>query len=186
MVDRNNIVNLLTRFFTIKGEYQIDPHTGEVNVDGDVQLNKPVDQMPIKFDSCTGKFLCMNQKLTTLQGAPHHVGGDFSCSYNLLHDLEGAPKTVQGNFYCFDNRFTSLNGAPDHIQRGMMCDYSDHLPLLRTLNSKGPIKLVSASEKPVPEQVRQILNRYAGQGQQGALACAAELADAGFKGNARW
>ncbi len=50
-----------------------------------------------------GDFWCYCNQLTSLKGAPEHVGGDFYCFNNQLTSLEGAPKYVGRDFYCSDN-----------------------------------------------------------------------------------
>ena len=186
MVDTDQIFKLLTIFFTIQGPYQIDPDTGEVHVQGRVQLTKSMDQIPIQFATVSGDFQCVGKSLTTLKGAPREVGRHFQCSYNNLKDLKYAPHTVGAGFFCQQNPLVSLEGAPESIQGPFVCDYSPHLPLLRTLNSKGPITLLSALWEGSPQQVVQILNRNVGAGKPGAIKAAAELIRAGFKENARW
>jgi hypothetical protein len=54
--------------------------------------------------SVSGSFDCYNNHLTSLQGAPESVGGDFDCANNHLTSLQGAPESVGGDFYCYDNK----------------------------------------------------------------------------------
>lgn len=90
----------------------------------------------------TGSFVCENNKLTslvgaprkvggnvftrnnpfkTLKGAPEYVGGDFYCTYAQIEDLSGAPKVVEGDFNCMGNEITSLRGAPEYVGGNFNC-----------------------------------------------------------------
>ena len=68
-----------------------------------------------------GNFICSNTELTSLEGAPSHVGWIFDCSGNELTSLEGAPRHVDGSFRCYRNRLTSLRGAPSHVGSYFNC-----------------------------------------------------------------
>jgi hypothetical protein len=75
-----------------------------------------------------GNYKCSYNKLTSLEGAPTHVGGHFSCSHNKnLSSLEGAPTHVGGNFWCSENKLTSLEGAPSHVGGNFWCKYNSNL-----------------------------------------------------------
>ena len=181
MVDKDQILKKIHIFCIIHGAIEIDPGTGVVDVVGDVRVDKPVKQLPIKFGTVSGYFICNALYLESLDGAPHHVGGDFSCSYNSLVSLEGGPRHVNGNYYCLTNPLESLEGAPDHVGGMFRCLYQENLPLLRTLN------YLDAQLMNAPAPVKQILNKYAGTKNPGdILTCASELTEAGFDGNAEW
>ena len=92
---------------------------GLVDVDGHVNLNGKVlytigryslEKLPLKFGTVTGYFLCNNNKLTTLEGAPHTVGNSFGCDGNKLTSLEFAPKSVGEHFWCNYNNIRSFEG----------------------------------------------------------------------------
>lgn len=127
---------------------------------GDLNLMRNADRLPLRFARVSGNFYAGNSELTTLEGCPEWVGGYFVVSSNPLKDLDHSPLHVGGYF-------------------GV--SYREDLPLLRMLVAQDGVRLGRA-----PLQLIRIMNRYQGQGQQGALACAAELADAGYKANARW
>jgi hypothetical protein len=61
---------------------------------------------------------------------------------------------------------------------------------LRCLNAKEiDLKAISWGDQNMWARYRnanRIMEKYQGQGQAGAMACAAELAQAGLKENARW
>jgi len=130
--------------------------------------------------SVGGHFWCFNNQLTTLSGATRSVPGDFWCQNNPLESLEGAPMFVGGQFYCVGTSLESLQGAPPSVMGEFECDYSATLPLLRVLQYK-KVRIVG-----VPKIVKNILKPYLGKGKPVALACAAELIQAGFQDNARW
>ena len=67
-------------------------------------------------------FDCSLNQLQTLEGAPQRVGDSFDCSRNELRSLVGAPQTVNGFFSCSDNELTSLEGAPHTINGDFLCD----------------------------------------------------------------
>jgi hypothetical protein len=66
-------------------------------------------------------FICNNNQLTSLEGAPQVVGEDFICNNNQLTSLEGAPQKVGWDFICNNNQLTSLEGAPLEIGRDFYC-----------------------------------------------------------------
>jgi hypothetical protein len=102
-----------------------------VDVDGDVDLNnlhyvnlynKPLTNIPVKFNIVLGNFDCSYNELTSLQGAPKEVGGSFYCHSNNLTSLQFAPKEVVGNFYCHRNDLTALQGALKEVGGDFFCD----------------------------------------------------------------
>lgn len=68
-----------------------------------------------------GNFDCYSFSITSLEGCPEYIGGDFGCSHNQLTSLKGGPKYVGGNFGCSDNQLTSLEGAPEHVGGNFDC-----------------------------------------------------------------
>ena len=208
MVDTAQIQTLLDRHFVLWGPVTyIDVDTGLVDVDGMVSLQKRprVKRLPVRFEH-TGTFQCPNNSLTTLEGVPHSVRGSFACNDNRLTSLAHSPSYVEGAFWCQRNQLKNLVGAPHSIGDDFVCvgnplesldglpseieglvrlDYDADLPLLRLLVAKRGVDWFSSKSK-VPEPVKTILEKFKGQGQAASLICATELADAGFKGNARW
>jgi hypothetical protein len=153
----------LDKYFTYTGEITIDDNTGKVSVTGNVYLGSSDikhERLPVQFGDVGGNFYCINNSLSTLVGAPRWVGGNFYCIINLLETLTNAPKSVGGEFGC---------------------DYTSDLGLLRIILSNcSDIMLYRA-----PETVTNIIQKYLGKGQSGALQCAAELIRAGYKKNAK-
>ena len=201
MVDVDEIRTKLGKHFIIKGTFYIDPQTGRADVNGGVELITPMAKMPVQFGHVSGKFSCSESGLESLEGCPQTVVNSFSCSKNRLTTLVGGPSTVGGGFWCANNYLSSLEGAPDYVVGILQCDgnplkslnglpsvlkggiwleYSPTLPLLRLLDLTG--FMISYS----PDAVKDILNKYKGQGKPGALKAAAELVRAGYKDNARW
>ena len=70
----------------------------------------------IRFGKVSEYFVCSDNQLRTLEGAPIEVGKNFSCSGNQLRTLEGSPRVVGGHFYCHKNPLISLEGAPEMIK----------------------------------------------------------------------
>ena len=71
-----------------------------------------------------GNFICDNNQLTSLTGAPKEVGGEFDCNRNQLTSLTGAPENVGGDFTCSRNQLTNLTGAPKHVGGDFSCSYN--------------------------------------------------------------
>jgi hypothetical protein len=208
MVDVKQIEAKFHKYFKHSGVVtHIDPETGMIDVDGYVSLKRMVTRLPVSFGSITGSFTCSNSKLTTLEGAPSHVGGVFDCSMNALTSLAHAPEYVGRDFYCGKNKLSNLKGAPEEVGVDFNCNlnplvslegapnvipawfvvsYSPDLPLLRTLVAKQGVWL-DWGFKPHNE-VQDILKdpEFKGKGKQGAIKCALALIKAGYKENARW
>jgi hypothetical protein len=162
MIDKQKILNDLNKYFLYTGEITIDDNTGKVSVTGDVELKTYIKhtKLPVQFAVVGGNFGCYNNSLETLVGAPQRVGGNFYCSANPLESLTGAHQLVGGKFWC---------------------DYTSDLGLLRIILSNcDSINLQNA-----PKEVTQIIKKYLGKGQSGALQRAAELIRAGYKENAK-
>lgn len=90
---------------------------GSIDVDGNVKLdNSDLYSIPLRFGKVTGRFYCYNNKLTSLVGAPHTVGGEFNCFNNRnLTSLTGGPTTVGGEYNCAISGLTDLVGSPDKV-----------------------------------------------------------------------
>jgi hypothetical protein len=113
---------LLNSCFIVNGPVTIRPDL-VVDVHGDVMLRggQAIEKFPVQFGLVSGNFWCEHNQLTSLQGAPDHVGGNFSCEDNKLTSLQGAPGHVGLNFECNSNKLTSLQGAPAHVVRDFRC-----------------------------------------------------------------
>lgn len=79
------------------------------------------DLRGINFGTVTGHFVCSNNRIHSLKGAPKEVGRDLSCGNNKIQSLEGSPETVGGNFYCSNNNLQSLEGAPKEVEKDFVC-----------------------------------------------------------------
>lgn len=212
MVNVTDIETRLKKRFQITGTYKIDPVTGVVDVTGDVKLLRQVKQLGVTFGKVSGDFGCSDKMLETLVGSPKKVGKRYYCSGNLLTSLLGAPEHVGKEFYCSYNQLTSLahgpqfvgkeyhcggnhqltslEGAPETFKDVFSVTWNPKLPLLRSLVAKeidlrGDLSFTKAKYAKM-FLVRDILNKYAGEGKPGAIKAAAELIKAGFKENARW
>jgi hypothetical protein len=105
------------------GRWTLNPKTGLVDVDGNFicSFQGLSDFKGVKFGKVTGDFLCGDNRLTSLEGAPQKVGVSFRCGFNCLTSLEGAPQKVGGSFYCIGNQLTSLEGAPQKVGGDFWC-----------------------------------------------------------------
>ena len=191
MVNVTDIETRLKKRFRLTGTYKMDPVTGVVDVTGDVNLIRQVKQLGVTFGHVTGDFMCSQKMLETLAGAPKHVGKEFDCAYNQLTSLTYGPQYVGKEYHCDgNNQLISLEGLPETFKGVFFVSWNPKLPLLRSLVAKeidlrGDLSFTNAKYGEM-FQVRDILNKYAGEGKVGALKAAAELIRAGFKDNARW
>ena len=87
--------------------------------------NLGLTRFPIKFGIIGGSFSCVQNNLTTLEGAPHTIIGSFDCSYNNLSNLEGGPKNISGSYICNDNQLTSLRGCTISQNGIFDCSYNN-------------------------------------------------------------
>jgi hypothetical protein len=166
---------------------------GRVNVvevvpgSGSLRCDEPLPDgmLPFEFGMCKSSLVFDNCGLRSLKGCPRSVQGRFVSLSNNLTNLVGGPTHVSGRFWIKQHKpLESLDGFPDQVVEYAKLDYSGNLPLLRTLNCMDGVILSGPDED--TNRVMAILETYKGRGQQGAIACAAELAAGGFKGNARW
>jgi hypothetical protein len=118
----------------IKGEWGVNSK-GEVTVSNHLffkrkgwkidDMDRSFDRFPVQFAPTKGDFDCFScPNLTSLEGAPEHVGGNFSCSHcpNLV-SLKGAPSHVGGNFDCSNCAgLVSLEGTPAHVGGDFRCE----------------------------------------------------------------
>ena len=81
-------------------QYIKDKNVGDFDISELGLTTLPASLKQLKIG---GDFLCNNNNLDSLVGAPVSVGGDFFCSINKLDSLVGAPTSVGGSFYCRDN-----------------------------------------------------------------------------------
>ena len=61
---------------------------GSVDVDGNVNINVPLDKLPFKFGKIDGYFNCDNCKLKTFENFPNVVTAHLSCENNQFTSLE--------------------------------------------------------------------------------------------------
>ena len=122
VVDVKKITAALYTHFKIEGHFRVDKQTGLVDVTGNVTLISHLDELPVSFGTVSKNFKCIGCGLTTLKGAPRHVGYSFYCVSNNLTSLEHAPVTVTDGFNCSYNQLISLVGAPRHVGDGFNCN----------------------------------------------------------------
>lgn len=103
-------------------------------IKGDVDIhNKNLKNITDILDfskiEVTGNFICRDNQLTTLEGAPRRVGMGFYCYNNQLTSLKDAPQEIGffttnsrgGTFNCSNNKLTSLKGVPQKVGGGFDC-----------------------------------------------------------------
>ncbi len=88
----------------------------EVNVLGDVKILKTIKKIPLQFGIVEGSFICMDNELESLEGAPYFVRKMFNISDNYLMSLEHAPQFIGGSCRIQDNLLKSLEYCTPIIQ----------------------------------------------------------------------
>lgn len=191
MVNVEQIHRTLLKHFNIFGSFTIDPKTGVVDVKGQLLISQDVDTLPVTFGTVTGPVFFQDAGLTSLVGSPRRItskaqGGGFYCHDNQLTNLVGAPRSISGTMTCHNNPLTSLEGAPDKANTWAMTVHPD-TALLRLLVVKNltEIRLWMPNQNKF-HPAQHIIQEYLPQGKDGMLACALELKQAGYVGNARW
>jgi hypothetical protein len=153
--------------------------TGFVNVTGNVLLSsRNLKQLPVKFGTVGGSFICKHNELTSLQGAPSTVGGSFFCDDNPLTSLEGVPSTISGFFYCSSNKLTSLQGI-HKVFKKIDRLYIDNSPI--NTGGIGLVLIEGLTNVTSRLPAFKIIKKYLGQGKPGLLRCQEELIDAGYE-----
>lgn len=96
---------------------------GLVDVEGNVSFMflPNLTKLPLNFRRVSGKFICFETGLTSLEGCPISVGDSFFCSFNQLTSLIGCPHTFNGHFNCRSNKLTDLEGCPEFINGDFDC-----------------------------------------------------------------
>jgi len=181
---------LLKKYFDTTGNITFNSE-GHVSCSGHVTYKtKDYNKLPITFLHVSGNFDCSESDLTTLEGCPRSVGGSFVCYRNKITSLEGGPEQVNKSYWCHNNLLTTLKGVPEnHPCRQIYLTYSTILPLMRTLFADD---IVFRNEFDNDQQILVVLNKYAGRGKAGMMACSSELLTLGKKlgvdlrQNARW
>ena len=115
---------------------------GDLNLEG-FGFTKLPDLL--KYVTNVSSFICSNNNLTSLVGAPKSVSGHFDCSHNYLTTLEGVPQNVESvdchnnnltslkgsptssvnSFDCSGNKLTSLVGTPQNVDNDFNCSYNN-------------------------------------------------------------
>ena len=111
---------------SINGRWEIDEKTGLVDVYGDFESYGSLEgNLPVSFGSIEGNFNISSTRLKTLKGCPTYVFRNFLCENNLLESLEGAPEVIDGSFSCSHNNIKDLKGCPKEV--GVDFDCSNNL-----------------------------------------------------------
>ena len=148
-----------------------------------------------------GQFDCsFNYDLTNLSGGPHTVTDQYRANHCNLENLVGVATDIGEDLYVRHNlKLASLAGvvkvhsyivADDcHITdlsalpKGLymfISSWHRNLPMLRMVLGS-PAMTVHRQ----PPELEQIMDRYANQGRDAVIPCAAELHKSGYEGNAK-
>lgn len=99
---------------------------GSVNYTGKVVIsNMELREIPVKFGTVEGDFICSDNFLKSLKNAPHTVNGDFYCSRNCLTSLKFGPSIVTDSYLCRQNKITELDGSPKIISGLFDCSENE-------------------------------------------------------------
>ena len=182
-----SLLKQLNRSFTVTGTATVNAE-GKIDVTGNVTAkNRHMQDIPVSFGTVSGDFvLGLQQDLTSLKNCPDYVGGDFRVRALDITSLDHAPHTVKGQCVIGAD-LDSLENLPDG-SRNYRLSWTPTLPMLRLVLARQviwsfPVEFGGIS---AGWEATKIVDRYVGRGQASAMALAAELAAAGFKGNARW
>lgn len=188
MVDMSQIEQHLQKHFTVEGTYDIDAHTGEVHVQGNVIAKiHAMDRLPVQFGKVTGKFQLGKQpNLMSLEGSPTYVGGDYYLKGELFTSLKGAPNFVGRVFRASSPQLGSLDHLPTQGSGDYLIMYTPTLPLLRLVLARHVHWGVYVKYGDGGYNAFRIMDKYVGKGKSAVLNCANELKKAGFARNARW
>jgi hypothetical protein len=167
-----------------------------ITVDGascSLNSDNKLSKIPFRIYRCVGMYRCSDNDLTTLENVPTIVNnGSFNCANNPnLISLKYCPTTVEGYFVARGNYgLKSLEGIEmdSKITGPLFVDYSDSLPMLRTLVVKRGVKFLGASADEKAKAFEAIIKQYAGNDnlKKSLIECQYELIKAGYKGNAKW
>jgi hypothetical protein len=123
---KSNLNEIPVKFGFIKGSFDISNNN-----------LKSLEGCPYDVENI---FDCSNNQLKSLKGGPNkgfkEIDDSYICNDNLLTTLEGAPKEVGGYFFCRNNKLTTLEGAPKEVGGGFICT-NNNLKSLDGLGSVG-------------------------------------------------
>jgi hypothetical protein len=175
----------------VGGGFMCDNNQLETLEDGPVEVGR--------------NYICNNNKLTSLKGMPRIINGDFWCFDNLLTSFEGCAQTIQGGLYCQKNELlVSLEGGPSFVGEDVYLSNCSKLTSLQNIHLHfpevhGSFDLVNTnvSEHMLglllvrglwsvvinDAKLSSILRKYLNGGN--LLACALELAEAGYEKQAK-
>jgi hypothetical protein len=125
---------------------------------------------------------CSGCAITSCVGAPECTVLDMS--ETQIVNFEGMHASTKEVIAWQCDQLASLQGLPTQLV-DVDITFDTNLPLLRCLGAQH-IHIRTEDGSVMEQPLTDILQKYAGQGRAGAIACAAELIRAGYKGNARW
>jgi len=201
MVDKKQILDLVMTYFGYDADgavkfsvsdsglvnvYEVEPNRGLLRTN--LNQNFPRGELPFEFGEFHASLLWKGSKLQSLKGFPKRIAGSFMCRNCNWNNFVHGPQQVDGLFSVYQTKkLKNLDGFPDRVGGFANLPYHKDLPLLRLLNCQKGVLLRSDDTftKPIVDIIEKYIQAHE-QGQSAVIACAAELAAAGFKGNARW
>ncbi len=182
-INKDHIEKILDEHFTITGHHTIDD-AGFITVNGLCRLDEVCQQLPVKFRSVQGSFICMEKQLISLNGCPK-ICGVFSCVGNNLTNLIGAPDIVQGTFLAHENNLETLEGLPKIVHGQLWLPFLPNLPMLRLVGRRNDIIFKNGEE--YNYELADIFQKYKNKSSRiDILNCQKDLINSGFEGNASW
>lgn len=181
---------------------------GEVDVDGDVHvLRESETELPVKFGTINGDFMCSASEYTSLKNTPHTVRGDFFFNHAQLSSVAGGPQTVENTLcYSGNTNITSLEGATPIVGEHLYLTNMTSLKSLQGIHKqiRQMNGIIDLDETPIEShilgvlmirgcreikklsnsKVAEIINKHL-KGDRDVHLCQDELIDAGFAQFAR-
>lgn len=200
MVDKEQIDAFMAEHVELDAgsKYSIDAQ-GKVNVNGSCTVKSSPGHMPVQFGTVSGNFNCTGSGMKSLEGGPVSVGGNFTADCLLinlegdhLRNMIGGPRVISGSLSLLYNELDSLDGFPEKCGNGkdssISIDFRENLGVLRLITNEVNVGTLNISHSPAG--LSTLIQKYMGKPtpaarQSAAVACAAELIRAGFRGMAK-
>jgi hypothetical protein len=154
-----------------------------MNVHGDCDISQnPIMSLLHAPTYVKGQFNCEKTAITSLAYVP--ACKELDVSHTPITNFEHVSDRTQEIIGWHCDHLVNLQGITSHV-KDLDITWNPNLHVLRGLQA---VKFILRDpQNPQPhDPVHGIIQPFVGKGKASAIACAAALARAGFKGNARW
>lgn len=135
LTDPAEITEYLEKYFIVDGGFTIQDSIVYVDsIEVNSLARQELTHLAIAFGNVIQNCNFEGCKLlSTLQGAPHFVGGNFTCASNpQLRSLVGGPSWIGGSFFCQScEQLTTLEGSPPRLGGDFNCANCKNLKSLK-------------------------------------------------------